>query len=145
MIERHGDMNHILRGATWLLGAVLLSSCSGLSDSLTGHARPVADAAGHTLGAEELAAVMAVSPMPDSTLTGHWSGEIARLWADYVTLAAVYAPIGFTSGLTGALFREFAFTLAGAVVVSGPTVVVAVGWEAVVLTWPPPGEAGPVG
>ncbi len=36
-----------------------------------------------------------------------------------VTLAAVYAPIGFTSGLTGALFREFAFTLAGAVVVSG--------------------------
>ena len=36
-----------------------------------------------------------------------------------VTLAAVYAPIGFVSGLTGALFREFAFTLAGAVVVSG--------------------------
>ena len=36
-----------------------------------------------------------------------------------ITLAAVYAPIGFTSGLTGALFREFAFTLAGAVVVSG--------------------------
>lgn len=36
-----------------------------------------------------------------------------------VTLAAVYAPIGFVSGLTGALFREFAFTLAGAVIVSG--------------------------
>jgi multidrug efflux pump len=36
-----------------------------------------------------------------------------------ITLAAVYAPIGFQSGLTGALFREFAFTLAGAVVVSG--------------------------
>ena len=36
-----------------------------------------------------------------------------------VTLAAVYAPIGFVSGVTGALFREFAFTLAGAVVVSG--------------------------
>jgi len=35
------------------------------------------------------------------------------------TLAAVYAPIGFTSGLTGALFKEFAFTLAGAVFVSG--------------------------
>ncbi len=31
----------------------------------------------------------------------------------------VYAPIGFTTGLTGALFREFAFTLAGAVMVSG--------------------------
>src|SRR5471030_329875 len=36
-----------------------------------------------------------------------------------VTLAAVYAPIGFLGGLTGALFREFAFTLAGAVIVSG--------------------------
>ncbi len=35
------------------------------------------------------------------------------------TLAAVYAPIGFTSGLTGALFKEFAFALAGAVIVSG--------------------------
>ena len=32
-----------------------------------------------------------------------------------ITLAAVYAPIGFVSGVTGALFREFAFTLAGAV------------------------------
>ncbi|MCC6919887.1 MAG: efflux RND transporter permease subunit [Alphaproteobacteria bacterium] len=36
-----------------------------------------------------------------------------------ITLAAVYAPIGFTKGLTGALFREFAFTLAGGVVISG--------------------------
>ncbi|KAF2991194.1 efflux RND transporter permease subunit [Methylocystis sp. MJC1] len=36
-----------------------------------------------------------------------------------VTLAAVYAPIGLMGGLTGSLFREFAFTLAGAVVVSG--------------------------
>ncbi len=36
-----------------------------------------------------------------------------------ITLAAVYAPIGFVGGLTGALFREFAFTLAGAVIVSG--------------------------
>jgi len=36
-----------------------------------------------------------------------------------ITLAAVFAPIAFVSGLTGALFREFAFTLAGAVIVSG--------------------------
>src|SRR3546814_4615794 len=35
------------------------------------------------------------------------------------TLAAVYAPIGLMGGLTGALFREFAFTLAGSVIVSG--------------------------
>jgi multidrug efflux pump len=36
-----------------------------------------------------------------------------------ITLAAVYAPIGFQGGLTGTLFREFAFTLVGAVVISG--------------------------
>ncbi len=36
-----------------------------------------------------------------------------------ITLAAVYAPIGFLGGLTGALFKEFAFTLATAVIVSG--------------------------
>ena len=36
-----------------------------------------------------------------------------------ITLAAVFAPLGFTGGLTGALFREFAVTLAGAVVISG--------------------------
>ncbi|HEY5974679.1 MAG TPA: efflux RND transporter permease subunit [Geobacteraceae bacterium] len=36
-----------------------------------------------------------------------------------VTLAAVYLPIGLQGGLTGSLFREFAFTLAGAVTISG--------------------------
>jgi len=36
-----------------------------------------------------------------------------------ITLAAVYAPIGFMGGLTGALFKEFAFTLACAVIISG--------------------------
>jgi len=36
-----------------------------------------------------------------------------------ITLAAVFAPLAFTGGLTGALFREFALTLAGAVVISG--------------------------
>ncbi len=36
-----------------------------------------------------------------------------------ITLAAVYAPIGFQGGLTGALFKEFAFTLSGAVFISG--------------------------
>jgi multidrug efflux pump len=36
-----------------------------------------------------------------------------------ITLAAVYAPIGLLAGLTGTLFREFAFTLAGAVIISG--------------------------
>ncbi len=36
-----------------------------------------------------------------------------------ITLAAVYMPIGFMTGLTGALFTEFAFTLAGSVIVSG--------------------------
>ncbi|MFV8816217.1 efflux RND transporter permease subunit [Haliea sp. E17] len=36
-----------------------------------------------------------------------------------LTLVAVYAPISFIGGLTGALFSEFALTLAGAVMVSG--------------------------
>jgi multidrug efflux pump len=36
-----------------------------------------------------------------------------------ITLAAVYVPVGIQGGLTGALFREFGFTLAGAVIVSG--------------------------
>jgi len=36
-----------------------------------------------------------------------------------VTLVAVYLPIGLQGGLTGSLFREFAFTLAGAVLISG--------------------------
>jgi len=36
-----------------------------------------------------------------------------------ITLATVYLPIGLQGGLTGALFREFAFTLAGAVAISG--------------------------
>ena len=44
---------------------------------------------------------------------------IGPLVAMTITLAAVYAPIGLQGGLTGALFREFAFTLAGAVTISG--------------------------
>ncbi|PIQ43331.1 MAG: multidrug transporter AcrB [Gammaproteobacteria bacterium CG11_big_fil_rev_8_21_14_0_20_46_22] len=36
-----------------------------------------------------------------------------------ISLAAVYAPIGLLSGLTATIFREFAFTLAGAVIISG--------------------------
>ena len=36
-----------------------------------------------------------------------------------ITLAAVYTPVAIQGGLTGTLFREFAFTLAGAVLVSG--------------------------
>lgn len=44
---------------------------------------------------------------------------IGPIIAMTITLAAVYAPIGFQSGLTGALFLEFAITLAVAVIVSG--------------------------
>lgn len=44
---------------------------------------------------------------------------IAPIIAMTVTLIAVYIPIGLQGGLTGALFREFAFTLAGAVAISG--------------------------
>ncbi len=50
----------------------------------------------------------------------HGAKEIgAPIIAMTITLAAVYAPIGFMSGLTGALFKEFAFTLASSVIISG--------------------------
>ena len=44
---------------------------------------------------------------------------IGPIIAMTITLASVYAPIGLQGGLTGALFREFAFTLAGTVTISG--------------------------
>ncbi|MBN1684064.1 MAG: efflux RND transporter permease subunit [Gammaproteobacteria bacterium] len=54
----------------------------------------------------------------EAAITG--AREIATaVIAMSLTLAAVYAPIGFMSGLTGKLFSEFAFTLAGAVIISG--------------------------
>lgn len=58
-----------------------------------------------------------MSPL-DAALKG--AREIAMpIVSMTITLAAVYAPIGFMGGLTGALFTEFAFTLASAVIVSG--------------------------
>src|SRR6185436_6354423 len=44
---------------------------------------------------------------------------IGPIIAMTITLASVYTPIAIQGGLTGSLFREFAFTLAGAVIVSG--------------------------
>jgi len=50
----------------------------------------------------------------------HGARDIATpIIAMTITLAAVYAPIGFMTGLTGSLFKEFAFTLASAVIISG--------------------------
>ena len=43
---------------------------------------------------------------------------VSPIIATTIVLAAVYAPIGLEGGLTGSLFREFAFTLTGAVIVS---------------------------
>jgi multidrug efflux pump len=48
------------------------------------------------------------------------------------TLAAVYTPIGFISGFTGTLFREFALTLATAVIISG---IVAITLSPVMSSW----------
>lgn len=58
-----------------------------------------------------------VKPMPASIIGAREIGF--AVIAMTITLAAVYAPIGFTGGLTGILFTEFAFTLAAAVIVSG--------------------------
>ena len=57
------------------------------------------------------------SPL-DAAITGARE-LVGPIIAMSVTLATVYAPIGLQGGLTGSLFREFAFTLAGAVVISG--------------------------
>ncbi len=58
-----------------------------------------------------------LTPM-EAALTGmrEISGPVVAMT---ITLAAVFAPLAFTAGLTGSLFREFALTLAGAVVISG--------------------------
>src|SRR2546423_7477911 len=44
---------------------------------------------------------------------------VAPVIAMTITLATVYTPVALQGGLTGSLFREFAFTLAGAVLISG--------------------------
>ena len=44
---------------------------------------------------------------------------VAPIIAMTITLAAVYTPVALQGGLTGSLFREFALTLAGAVLISG--------------------------
>lgn len=54
----------------------------------------------------------------DAALIGAWEIRFAII-AMTLTLAAVYLPIIFTEGLTGALFKEFAFTLAATVIISG--------------------------
>jgi multidrug efflux pump len=60
------------------------------------------------------------SGMPPVQAAYKGSREIAfAVIAMTLTLAAVYAPIGFMDGRTGRLFTEFALTLAGAVVISG--------------------------
>jgi multidrug efflux pump len=56
------------------------------------------------------------SPLEASLLAARELG--GPILAMTVVLVAVYVPIGFQRGLTGALFTEFAFTLAGAVTVS---------------------------
>jgi multidrug efflux pump len=56
------------------------------------------------------------SPLAASLLAARELG--GPILAMTVVLVAVYVPIGFQKGLTGALFTEFAFTLAGAVTVS---------------------------
>ena len=57
------------------------------------------------------------TPLDAALLSGR--ELVSPLISMTITLAAVYAPIGLQGGLTGTLFREFAFTLAGAVVISG--------------------------
>lgn len=82
-----------------LAGSLSVSACADALDALTAHARPVARVAGVTLDVTELGTMMAESPMPDSALTGHWAGQIARLWADHVSLVRIYQSPDTTASL----------------------------------------------
>jgi multidrug efflux pump len=57
---------------------------------------------------------------------------LAPIIAMTFTLAAVYTPIGFVSGFTGSLFKEFALTLAVAVIISG---IVAITLSPIMSAW----------
>ncbi|MFW6039610.1 MAG: peptidylprolyl isomerase, partial [Gemmatimonadota bacterium] len=75
------------------------SACTDAVDALTSHARPVAAVGGEALGTDELADMLAESPLPDSALTAHWAARVGRLWADYVSLALLYQSPDTTSAL----------------------------------------------
>ena len=70
--------------------ALAAGGCGALGEALTGHARPAATAAGHSLSPNDLGQLMASSPIPDSAVNQYWAGELARLWADFVVLATLY-------------------------------------------------------
>jgi hypothetical protein len=70
--------------------AVLLTACSATEDALTAHSRPAATAVGYELGTNDLGRMMAESPIPDSALNADVASQVARLWADYITLATIY-------------------------------------------------------
>ena len=79
--------------------ALPASGCTDALDALTSHARPVATVGGERLGTDELATMLAESPLPDSALTANWAGRIGRLWADYVSLALLYQSPDTTAAL----------------------------------------------
>lgn len=79
--------------------ALSTTACTDAVDALTSHARPVAAVGGETLGTDELAAMLAESPLPDSALTAHWAARVGRLWADYVSLALLYQSPDTTAAL----------------------------------------------
>ena len=107
-----------------LIGAVFLMAAAGL------HHQP-ADAARHRAlgrprggrrdrhGGERRAPPARWARRPSQAAIEAARELVGPIIAMTITLAAVYTPVAIQGGLTGALFREFAFTLAGAVIVSG--------------------------
>ena len=134
-LHRHGRHLPVPRLAAHRAGA-------GRGDSGVAHRRRVPDAGVRLHGEPAHAAGDRARRWGSSSTTPSWSSRtssatsararrrshaalvgarelVGPIIAMTITLAAVYAPIGFQGGLTGALFREFAFTLAGAVFISG--------------------------
>ena len=123
-----------------VLAAVIVSLVVGASPALAGSPNSARNAAGFTINLLTLLAiVLSVGLVVDDAIVMVENVErhlhqgkqpfraaidaarelVGPIIAMTITLAAVYAPIGLQGGLTGALFREFAFTLAGAVAISG--------------------------
>ena len=81
---------HAIQLLALLLAVGLSVSCREVDDALTAHSRPAATVAGRDLGTHTLGRIMAQSPIPDSGLNAGIAEQVARLWADYVTIATLY-------------------------------------------------------
>lgn len=92
-------MDRIKLVATVAFAAGLSASCGLLDAGLTSHSRAAATVGSSRLSAEDLGALIAESPIPDSAVTGYWAEQLAILWTDYVRLVSAYRSPDTTNAL----------------------------------------------